>query len=135
MLLTATPVSSLELIDATLFARFERLIFDAKPVTTTTSNWVAEFSNVIDTFPPEVTSSDCVSYPVYEISSVAGNEFIVIVKLPSRSVTVPFVVPFSNTDAPISALPSLSETFPVTEPCAMAAAVVPRNITSERVNF
>ncbi len=71
--------------------------------------------------------------PTYEITSSAPS-FTASEKLPSRSVTVVFCVPFSVTVAPITVSPSGSFTMPFTvSDCAEATvhtieSMVPRTI-------
>ena len=83
-------------------------------VTTTSSSFWASAFNTTLKFGLITTS--CVCIPIYEICKVfAELGTFDKLKLPSTSVIVPRVVPFTNTEAPTTGCPSSSEiTTPVT---------------------
>ena len=70
-------------------------------VTTTSSRLLLSSKSVILMFSCPVYLTSCVTYPMYEIEIVA---FIGTfrVKLPSKSVTVPVLVPLIRIEAPIT---------------------------------
>ena len=83
-------------------------------VTTTSSSSLASFFNVT-LIVPGVMGTSCVIIPTKDtcrIFAPAGAS--VIVNLPSKSVTAPVVLPFTNTEAPIiGSLSSAEITIPV----------------------
>ena len=84
------------------------------PITTTFSNIWESSARII--FISEATGNSCILYPINETEIIspleADNR-----NLPSISVTVPFVVPFIITFAPITGSPVGSFTTPVTVIC------------------
>ena len=72
--------------------------------------------------------------PMYEMTSSAPL-FTASVKLPSRSVTVAFVVPFSVTVAPITVSPSGCFTTPFTVSCWAKATVHTIESAAPRMTF
>ena len=56
-------------------------------------------------------------------------------KLPSKSATTPLLVPTSTTDAPTSATPFSSETFPVIVCCPSAIEIAIKDIIILRISF
>ena len=84
------------------------------PVTTTSS--ISCASDLRTTRKLSFIATSCVCIPMYEICKVfAELGTFDKLKLPSTSVIVPRVVPFTNTEAPTTGCPSSSEiTTPVT---------------------
>ncbi len=89
-----------------------------KPTTTTSSNVSASSSNtMINPFSSALTAFSTVLKPMNENWIVDGDSLILILKLPSISLTTPLVVPLTTTFAPGIGSPVLSLMIPVTVNC------------------
>ena len=80
-------------------------------------------------------ATSVVTYPIYEITSLAPEPETFKLKLPSSFVAVLLLMPFSETVAPDNDDPILSITFPETVLCWLIAADVIRQREDMKRNF
>ena len=85
------------------------------PTTTTSSSFCVSSSSVIFRIVCPVNLTSCVTNPMYDICMISPFFRLSNVNCPFISVMMPFVVPFTTTEAPATG-PKLSSTIPVIFP-------------------